>query len=130
MKISSIFVAFLENMNFKHTTDFEERRNKNLVAVAEARKKVQSEISDLKEKVKIGRDTVAKFKSEILRCQTERGFQNPAGSATAALLWAFYIIEKFKSLFFSSLGQRVKTNLNYKICIAFKLVVIQILIDF
>jgi len=71
---------------YKHTTDFEERRNKNLVAVAEARKKVQSEISDLKEKVKIGRDTVAKFKSEILRCQTERGFQNPAGSATAALL--------------------------------------------
>ena len=86
VKISSIFVAFLENMNFKHTTDFEERRNKNLVAVAEARKKVQSEISDLKEKVKIGRDTVAKFKSEILRCQTERGFQNPAGSATVALL--------------------------------------------
>ena len=86
MKISSILVAFLENLNFKHTTDFEERRNKNLVAVAEARKKVQSEISDLKEKVKIGRDTVAKFKSEILRCQTERGFQNPAGSATAALL--------------------------------------------
>ena len=96
MKISLIFVAFLENMNFKHTTDFEERRNKNLVAVAEARKKVQSEISDLKEKVKIGRDTVAKFKSEILRCQTERGFQNPAGSATAALLWLL----KFKSLFF------------------------------
>jgi hypothetical protein len=86
VKILSIFLAFLENMNFKHTTDFEERRNKNLVAVAEARKKVQSEISDLKERVKIGRDTVAKFKSEILRCQTERGFQNPAGSATAAAL--------------------------------------------
>merc|ERR1711997_1082874 len=71
---------------YKHSTGFEERRNKNLVAVAEARKKVQAEISDLKEKVKIGRDTVAKFKSEISKCQSERGFQNPAGSATVALL--------------------------------------------
>ena len=68
---------------YKHSTNFEERRNKNLVAVAEARKNVQSEISDLKEKLKIGRDAVAKFKSEINRCQNERGFQTPT---TAALL--------------------------------------------
>lgn len=66
---------------YKHSTDFEERRNKNLVAVAEARKNVQSEISDLKEKLKIGRDAVAKFKSEINRCQNERGFQTPATTA-------------------------------------------------
>jgi len=69
---------------YKHNTDFEERRNKNLVAVAEARKKVQSEISDLKEKVKIGRDTVAKFRLEISKCQSERGLLNPA--TTPALL--------------------------------------------
>jgi len=66
---------------YKHNTDFEERRNKNLVAVAEARKKVQSEISDLKEKVKIGRDTVAKFRLEISKCQSERGLLNPATAA-------------------------------------------------
>lgn len=59
---------------YKHTTDFEERRNKNLAAVTEARKKVQTEISDLKEKVKIAKETIAKFKSEIIKCQNERDF--------------------------------------------------------
>ena len=47
-----------------------EKRNKNLIAVTDARKKVQAEIVDLKEKVKIAKETIIKFKSEINKCQT------------------------------------------------------------
>lgn len=56
---------------YKHTTDFEERRSKNLAAVTEARKKVQAEIVDLKDKVKIAKETIVKFKAEIMKCQQD-----------------------------------------------------------
>lgn len=69
---------------YKHTTDFEERRNKNLTAVTEARKKVQTEISDLKEKVKIAKETILKFKTEIAKCQADNGGISAAASATAS----------------------------------------------
>ena len=58
---------------YKHTTDFDEKRSKNLIAVTDARKKVQAEIVDLKEKVKIAKETIIKFKSEINKCQTGSG---------------------------------------------------------
>ena len=61
---------------YKHTTDFEERRNKNSSAVTDARKKVQVEITDLKEKVKIAKETIAKFKLEISRCQSFHNTQS------------------------------------------------------
>jgi YEATS domain-containing protein 4 len=64
---------------YKHTTDFDERRSKNLGAVTEAKKKVQVEIIDLKEKVKIAKETIVKFKSEIAKCQNERSHQLSPG---------------------------------------------------
>ena len=69
---------------YKHTTDFEERRSKNLTAVTEARKKVQVEITDLKDKVKMAKETIAKFKSEIIKCQNDRGYPVVSPSSTAS----------------------------------------------
>ena len=71
---------------YKHPTDFEERRGKNLAAVTEARKKVQVEITDLKDKVKMAKETIAKFKSEIIKCQNDRGYPGSATN-TAAFIW-------------------------------------------
>ena len=56
---------------YKHTTDFEEKRTRHLDAVAEARAKVQEEIADLKEKVKLAKETILKFKAENAKAQNE-----------------------------------------------------------
>ncbi len=54
---------------YKHTTDFDERKNKSLSSITDARKKVQTEISELKEKLKLSKETIVKFKTEIGRAQ-------------------------------------------------------------
>ena len=56
---------------YKHTTDFEEKRTRHLAAVTEARTKVQEEITDLKEKVKLAKETILKFKAENAKAQNE-----------------------------------------------------------
>jgi len=56
---------------YKHTTDFEEKRTRHLAAVTEARTKVQEEIADLKEKVKLAKETILKFKAENAKAQNE-----------------------------------------------------------
>ena len=54
---------------YKHNTDFEEKRTKHLQTVAEARTKVQDEITDLKDKVKIAKETIIKFRAELAKSQ-------------------------------------------------------------
>ena len=54
---------------YKHTTDFDDRKNKGLTAITDARKKVQGEIVELKEKVQLAKETITKFKAEIARAQ-------------------------------------------------------------
>jgi len=61
---------------YKHTTDFDEKRKANLASVTDARKKVQTEISDLKDKLKLTKETITKFKTEIDKCQNERSLES------------------------------------------------------
>ena len=56
---------------YKHTTNFEEKRNQHLTSVQETRSKVQEEIADMKNKVKIAKETIIKFKAEIAKSQNE-----------------------------------------------------------
>ncbi|XP_013778977.1 YEATS domain-containing protein 4-like isoform X1 [Limulus polyphemus] len=50
---------------YKHETDFEEKKEKSLSAILSAKNKIRVEINDMKEKLKIARETISKFKDEI-----------------------------------------------------------------
>ena len=71
--VTECFVTLRANTKKKHliTTDFEEKRTRHLAAVTEARTKVQEEIADLKEKVKLAKETILKFKAENAKAQNE-----------------------------------------------------------
>jgi len=56
---------------YKHETNVEERRDKSLVKIKNGRIKVQSEISDFKDKLELAKETIAKFKTEIARVQRD-----------------------------------------------------------
>ncbi|XP_076315313.1 YEATS domain-containing protein 4 Gas41 isoform X2 [Tachypleus tridentatus] len=50
---------------YKHETDFEEKKDKSLSAILSAKNKIRVEINDMKEKLKVARETISKFKDEI-----------------------------------------------------------------
>ncbi|XP_064094120.1 YEATS domain-containing protein 4-like [Macrobrachium nipponense] len=56
---------------YKHDTDFEEKKDKTLKNLINAKEKISAEIVDLREKIKLAKDTITKFKDEINKCQTE-----------------------------------------------------------
>ncbi|KAF4532355.1 hypothetical protein B566_EDAN003659 [Ephemera danica] len=58
---------------WKHDTDFEEKKEKTLQNILNAKNKIRHEISDLKERLKVSKETIAKFKTEISK-------MNPAGT--------------------------------------------------
>ncbi|XP_055691591.1 YEATS domain-containing protein 4 [Lutzomyia longipalpis] len=62
-------VQSLPNDSWKHDTDFEERKRKSLDNIIEAKVKVKSEITVLKDKLKLARETIAKFKAELAKVQ-------------------------------------------------------------
>ncbi|XP_040570250.1 YEATS domain-containing protein 4 [Lepeophtheirus salmonis] len=54
---------------YKHETDFEERRSKTKESIKTGRSKVQSEIAELKDKLALAKETISKFKSELIKTQ-------------------------------------------------------------
>jgi YEATS domain-containing protein 4 len=48
----------------------EEKKEKSLQNILNAKNKIRYEISDLKERVKLAKETIAKFKAEITKVQT------------------------------------------------------------
>lgn len=52
---------------WKHETDFEEKRKKSLENILTGKTKIRERINELKEKLKLAKETIAKFKSEIER---------------------------------------------------------------
>lgn len=55
---------------WKHETDFEEKKEKTLQNILNAKLKIRQEINDLKDRLKLAKETIAKFKNEITKLQT------------------------------------------------------------
>ena len=60
---------------YKHETDFEEKKKTSLLAIKDARTKVQAEIAEMKSKLELAKTTNTKFKDEILKVQKEKGLE-------------------------------------------------------
>lgn len=59
----------LTNNQWKHDTDFEDKKIKTLQSVNNCKERVKAEIAVLKEKLKLVKDTITMFKGEILKVQ-------------------------------------------------------------
>ncbi|KAK9501414.1 hypothetical protein O3M35_012141 [Rhynocoris fuscipes] len=56
---------------WKHETDFEEKKKKSLENIMNGRASIRQKINDLKDKLKLAKETIAKFKTEIERPKSE-----------------------------------------------------------
>ncbi|XP_041977623.1 YEATS domain-containing protein 4 [Aricia agestis] len=63
----------ITNGQWTHETNFEEKKEKTLEKIVVAQTKVRSEISELKEKLHLAKETIAKFKEEISKLQNNPG---------------------------------------------------------
>lgn len=57
---------------WKHDTDFEEKKVQSLENIIETKAKIKSEITTLKDKLKLARETIAKFKTEMAKVQGQQ----------------------------------------------------------
>ncbi|XP_050678738.1 YEATS domain-containing protein 4 [Leptidea sinapis] len=62
----------ITNGTWSHNTNFEEKKEKTLEAIKAAQIKVRTEISELKEKLSLAKDTINKFKEEITKLQNNQ----------------------------------------------------------
>ncbi|EAT35303.1 AAEL012525-PA [Aedes aegypti] len=58
--------------SWKHDTDFEEKKVQSLENIIDTKGKVKSEIALLKDKLKLARETITKFKAEIAKVQGQQ----------------------------------------------------------
>ncbi|OWR52245.1 YEATS domain containing protein 4 [Danaus plexippus plexippus] len=65
----------ITNGQWTHDSDFEEKKEKTLEKIISAQGKVRGEISELKDKLQLAKETISKFKEEIAKLQN-----NPAAS--------------------------------------------------
>ncbi|XP_026747692.1 YEATS domain-containing protein 4 [Trichoplusia ni] len=65
---------------WNHDTDFEEKKEKTLQKIIAAQTKVRTEISDLKEKLHLAKETISKFKDEIGKLQGSAGGSVTSGA--------------------------------------------------
>lgn len=56
---------------YKHEFDFEEKKEKTLHAILQAKNKIRLEVADLKERLKVARETIDKYKSEISKLESQ-----------------------------------------------------------
>ncbi|KAM7358542.1 YEATS domain-containing protein 4 Gas41 [Cochliomyia hominivorax] len=59
----------LTNGSYTHDTDFEAKKQKTLENILDVKHKVKGEINTLKDKLKLARETIAKFKAELAKVQ-------------------------------------------------------------
>ncbi|XP_003691941.1 YEATS domain-containing protein 4 isoform X1 [Apis florea] len=58
---------------WRHNTDFEAKKESTMKAIIEARNKIRLEVIDLKEKLTLAKETIAKFKEEIAKISKAGG---------------------------------------------------------
>lgn len=68
---------------YKHEFDFEEKKEKTLQAILSAKNKIRLEVADLKERLKVARETIDKYKTEISKLESQ-GEVDPGGPPAAA----------------------------------------------
>uniref|UniRef100_A0A6M2CWQ1 YEATS domain-containing protein 4 n=1 Tax=Rhipicephalus microplus TaxID=6941 RepID=A0A6M2CWQ1_RHIMP len=56
---------------YKHEYDFEEKKEKSLHSILQAKNKIRLEVADLKERLKVARETIDKYKSEINKLESQ-----------------------------------------------------------
>jgi YEATS domain-containing protein 4 len=54
---------------FRHETDFEERRERTLNSIVQAKRKVRNEIGELRERLKQAQKTIGRYKEEIVKME-------------------------------------------------------------
>ncbi|CAN7985573.1 unnamed protein product, partial [Ixodes pacificus] len=67
---------------YKHECDFEEKKEKTLHAILSAKNKIRLEVADLKERLKVARETIDKYKTEISKLESQAEV-DPGGSVAA-----------------------------------------------
>jgi len=67
----------------RHETDFEEKREKTLEAILQAKNKIRHEISDMKERLKIAREAISKYRTELQALEQQQQHGSPPKSASA-----------------------------------------------
>ncbi|GLH15722.1 YEATS domain-containing protein 4 [Gryllus bimaculatus] len=60
---------------WEHETNFEEKKDKTLQTILTAKNKIRHEINDLRDKLKLAKETMAKFKAEINKIQVGNTMQ-------------------------------------------------------
>lgn len=55
----------LSSLAYRHETDFEEKKEKNLQSILDAKNSVRREIEVLKEKLKVAQDSISNRKKEL-----------------------------------------------------------------
>ncbi|KAK3858191.1 hypothetical protein Pcinc_035599 [Petrolisthes cinctipes] len=65
---------------YKHDTNFEDKKDKTIKNLINAKEKISNEISDLREKIKLAKETISKFKEEINKTQGESTVDVPGFS--------------------------------------------------
>ncbi|CAH2246436.1 YEATS domain-containing protein 4 [Pararge aegeria] len=68
------------NGQWAHDTNFEDKKDKTLERIVSAQAKVRNEISELKQKLQLAKETITKFKEEIAKVQN-----NPSQSVLSAV---------------------------------------------
>ncbi|GLV32479.1 Gas41 [Carabus blaptoides fortunei] len=61
---------------WKHDTNFEEKKEKTLESILSAKNKIRTEIVTLKDRLKLAKETIAKFKEEIAKLQNNPGYSS------------------------------------------------------
>ncbi|XP_076069606.1 YEATS domain-containing protein 4 Gas41 isoform X2 [Oratosquilla oratoria] len=56
---------------YKHDTDFEDKKEKTMINLLNGKEKISAEILDLREKLNLAKETIAHFKEEINKAQSE-----------------------------------------------------------
>lgn len=69
--------VYLSQQSYRHETNFEDKAEKTLTSVMNAKSKVRHEISDLKDRLKNAQEMIAKYKEEIARAETQHSVIEP-----------------------------------------------------
>ncbi|GAB6019315.1 YEATS domain-containing protein 4 [Chamberlinius hualienensis] len=57
---------------YKHDSDFEEKREKTLNTILSAKNKIRYEISDLKDRLKQAKESIAKYRTELVTLEKDK----------------------------------------------------------
>lgn len=66
---------------YKHEFDFEEKKEKTLHAILSAKNKIRIEVADLKDRLKVARETIDKYKAEIAKLESQGDVDRGGGKA-------------------------------------------------